>query len=181
MQKKKVERPSPKVHIWPDSALTRTCDVITEFDSKLGDLIIDMFLTMRELGGIGLAAPQVGKLQRVLVYKTSTDEGVMINPEITKTWGDLEPGMEGCLSLPGLEVKVERFPSIQVKFQDPDGMLHTVELEGITARCIQHEVDHLDGKTMLSHLSKLKRDMITKKYLKVQKRYERIQKQLNQR
>jgi len=140
--------------------LRKKAKTVTKFDEKLQTLIDDMVETMREAPGVGLAAPQVGELQRVIVveyFENEEDEELenaaeapkklytIVNPEITRKSTDLETGTEGCLSVPGYNGEVERHLAITVKGQNRYGQPVTLKLKDWTARIFQHEIDHLNG------------------------------------
>jgi len=144
----------------PDQVLRKKAKTVTKFDEKLQVLIDDMVETMREAPGVGLAAPQVGALERVIVveyYENEEDEDVddnkkapkklytIVNPEITRKSADMEEGTEGCLSVPGYLGEVERHIAITVKGQTRYGQPVTLRLKDWTARIFQHEIDHLHG------------------------------------
>jgi len=128
-----------------DSVLTKKCRQVTKFDDRLHMLLDDMTDTLLEAGGIGLAAPQVGVLRRVVVIDLDED-GILelINPEIIET-ADEQDGMEGCLSIPGKWGMVKRPNIVKIRAQDRDGEWFEAEGEALIARCFCHEIDHLDG------------------------------------
>lgn len=159
----------------PDPRLRQVTDPVAEFDDALQTLIDDMFQTMYEAPGIGLAAPQIGEMKRVVVMDVSDKESepdpiTMINPELIWLSDELWTHEEGCLSIPEYYEEVERPAECKVRFLDRQG--ETVELaaEGLLATCIQHEIDHLDGKLFIDYLSRLKRDRVTKKFTKAARR-----------
>ena len=128
-----------------ESALTKVCHPVTKFDQKLWDLIDDMKETLAEAGGVGLAAPQVGILRRVVIVINEADEVLeLVNPEIVAQQGE-QDGLEGCLSVPGMWGYVKRPAWVRVKAQDRKGNWFEVEGSDITARCFCHELSHLDG------------------------------------
>ncbi len=144
----------------PDPVLRRKAQKVTKFDDKLQALIDDMVETMREAPGVGLAAPQIGVLEQVIVveyFEKEEDEEredaeaapkrlyVVVNPEITRTSSETVSGAEGCLSIPGYLGEVERFETITVKGQNRRGQPITLKLKDWTARIFQHEIDHLNG------------------------------------
>ena len=156
---------------FPDPKLRTVAKPVVEFDSKLKKLVSDMFETMYEAPGIGLAATQVDEHIRLLVMDVSEDRNLpkcLINPEILEAIGE-EESDEGCLSVPGFYESVTRSESIRVRAQDVEGEIIEFESEGIEAICIQHEMDHLDGKLFVDYLSTLKRDRIRKKLVKQKK------------
>ncbi len=160
----------PILH-FPDPRLRTLCKPVEQVDDDLRALIDDMFDTMYDAPGIGLAAPQVGDFRRVIVVDIS-EEGnaplALINPEIIGSEG-AEISEEGCLSVPGAYEKVERAEQIRVKALDKHGEPFELEAHGLEAVCIQHEIDHLNGKLFVDYLSGLKRERIRKK-LEKQKR-----------
>ena len=145
---------------------------ITVFDEKLRTLVADMFETMYEAQGVGLAATQVNVHQRLVVMDTSEERNqatVLINPEITWYSEERVKGEEGCLSVPGIYDGVERAVHVKVKAADEHGQVRELEAEGLMAVCVQHELDHLMGKVFVEYLSPLKRNRIKTKMLKAQK------------
>ncbi len=155
----------------PDPRLREVAQPITEFDDELQTFIDDMFETMYAAPGVGLAATQVGDTRRVAVMDCSEDKNqpmVIINPEILQAD---EPQImeEGCLSVPGISDKVTRNNHVKLRALDRDGNSYELQAEGLLAQCIQHEIDHLDGKLYIDKLSTLKRDRIRKKLQKEQR------------
>lgn len=141
-----------KIRIMGDPVLTKKCRPVTKMDDKTYDLIEDMFDTMYESMGVGLAAPQVGILKRIVVIDTGLEEPdphVLINPEIIYTQGE-QTGPEGCLSLPGKNGDVTRPMKVKVKALDENMHEYVLEGAGLLARAICHECDHLDGKLYIS-------------------------------
>jgi peptide deformylase len=156
---------------FPDPRLRTVARPVTEFDDNLAQLVGDMFETMYEAPGIGLAATQVNNHIRLLVLDVSEDRSrprCLINPEILEAEGEEEMD-EGCLSVPGFYEKVRRAEWIRVRAQDQYGEIHEFEAEGLEAVCIQHEMDHLEGKLFVDYLSGLKRNRIRSKLVKMQK------------
>jgi peptide deformylase len=159
----------------PDDKLRQKTERIETIDADLQALIEDMFETMYAAPGIGLAAPQIGVMKRLAVVDVSKrdDEQVpmaLINPEITWESEELSVYEEGCLSIPDYYEEVERPAKVRVSFTDREGKPREIEAEGVLATCIQHEIDHLDGVLFIDHISKLKRDMVWKKAVKLFKR-----------
>jgi peptide deformylase len=155
----------------PDDKLRLKAQPVGKIDAELQALIEDMFETMYAAPGIGLAAPQIGIMKRLAVVDVSKrdDEQVplaLINPEITWKSDETSVYEEGCLSIPEYYEEVERPAKIRVKFTDRAGKTQEIEAEGVSATCIQHEIDHLDGVLFIDHISKLKRDMVWKKAVK---------------
>ena len=150
-----------------------------EFNAELRTLVEDMFETMYDAPGIGLAAIQVGVPKRVLVIdlqEQEDEEGkpikaprVFINPEILDPSAEQSLYNEGCLSVPDQYAEVERPASIRARWQDLDGKVHEEAMDGLMATCLQHEMDHLEGILFIDHLSRLKRQMVLKKLEKMRK------------
>jgi peptide deformylase len=129
---------------------------VEEINDELRTLVKDMFETMYDAKGVGLAAPQIGKNIRLAIIDIGDDPLVFINPKITKKSGK-ETCDEGCLSFPGLSEKVERAVRVVVDYTDLDGDRYEMEAEGLLARAIQHELDHLDGVVFVDRISKARR------------------------
>lgn len=155
-----------KLVTYPDPILHEKCMKIQEFDDSLKKLAADMFELMYKSNGIGLAGPQVGVSQRIFVMDVNSKKRVVINPKINSNIGT-NAIEEGCLSFPGIHVKVIRFGIINVEYQNEEGTLITENLSGLESICFQHELDHLSGITFIDALSEE-----TKKFLK--KRMERV-------
>ena len=156
---------------FPDSRLRTVAKPVVDFDDNLRQLVSDMFETMYEAPGIGLAATQVDHHIRLLVMDVSDGSNnprCLINPRIIAADGDEEMD-EGCLSVPGYYEKVHRAEHIRVTAQDENGISYEFEAEGLEAVCIQHEMDHLEGKLFVDYLSALKRNRIRSKLIKAQK------------
>ena len=160
-----------KIRTYPDPALRAKAKEVTEIEGALQRLIDDMTETMYAAPGVGLAANQVGVLKQVLVVDVNTREEskypliVLINPVIASAEGNVE-GEEGCLSLPGFTVVVERAAEVFVKGLDRQGKEIGVEASGLLAVALQHEIDHLHGKTILEKASPVKRSFYKKRALK---------------
>jgi len=129
---------------YPDPALRERAKNVSKVDPSVKKLVEDMAATMRETSGLGLAANQVGVLQRVFVYDDGTGLGVLINPKIVSAMGE-QLGIEGCLSVPGLQGEVRRAEEVVVKGTDLNGKTVKIKAQGLLARVFQHEMDHLDG------------------------------------
>ncbi|MFK8051859.1 MAG: peptide deformylase [Woeseiaceae bacterium] len=160
-----------KILEFPDPRLRTKAKPVVAINDALRATISDMFETMYAAPGIGLAATQVDIHQRFLVADVSEDKSqplALINPEITRKDG-VEVMEEGCLSVPGYYEEVERAETITVKFQDRDGKEQILDADGLLAVCIQHEIDHLDGKLFVDYLSQMKRQRIRKRLLKDRK------------
>lgn len=144
---------------------------VTEFDTQLHGFIDDMFETMYTAPGIGLAATQVDFHKQLIVIDVSEEQNdplVLINPELIRLEGEEEMS-EGCLSVPGFYEEVTRAERVTVKALDKDGNPYQLEADGLLAVCIQHEMDHLNGKLFVDHISRLKRDRIRKKLEKARR------------
>ncbi len=177
----------------PDPRLKTVSEPVTEFDDELKTLVEDMFETMYDAPGIGLAAIQVGVPKRVLVIDLQPDDPdaepvecehdgtkhthpatkkeprTFINPEILDPAEELATYQEGCLSVPEIYADVDRPETCRVRYQDIGGKVHEEKLDGLMATCIQHEMDHLEGILFIDHLSRLKRQMALKKLQKLRK------------
>jgi peptide deformylase len=153
---------------FPDTRLRKVASPVARIDDSIRQLAADMAETMYEAPGIGLAATQVDVHKRVVVIDVSEDKNdlrVFVNPELTACAG-IQVGEEGCLSVPGVYDKVERAESVSVRYLDLDGNEQVLAAEGLLAVCIQHEIDHLDGKVFVDHLSQLKQGRIRSKLAK---------------
>lgn len=140
------------IRIIGDPVLRTTAEEVTDFGPELAKLVFDMAETMHDVGGAGLAAPQIGVNKRIFTYFVGGKEGHVINPVIVAS-DDLAPDeAEGCLSVPGLGFRVRRHRWVRVSGVDYDGNLVDVEATGMLARCFQHETDHLDGKLYVDRL-----------------------------
>ncbi|OUS24158.1 peptide deformylase [Thalassotalea sp. 42_200_T64] len=151
---------------FPDERLRTVAVDVTEVTDDTKKIIEDMFETMYEENGVGLAATQVNIHQRIVVMDTSDDKSepiVLINPVITKKSGDLMINEEGCLSVPGQYAKVERNTQVSVTALDKQGEQFSIDAEELLAICIQHELDHLNGVLFIDYLSPLKRHRIKAK------------------
>ena len=138
-----------------DPALHKKCHPITKFDGKLAGLLSDLTDTLKDAGGLGLAAPQIGILRRVCVVMDDDESFLeLVNPEILSQEGEQE-GFEGCLSLAGMYGIVKRPMKVKVKAQDRTGAEIEYERDGITARCFCHEIEHLDGHMYYEHTDRL--------------------------
>ena len=162
-----------KIRLLGDPVLREEAEEVVAYDERLRSLVRDMFETMYHEEGIGLAAPQVGVKQRVIVLdlrrEDHDDEPIaLVNPKLT--WKSTETGKltEGCLSIPGLEEIVERPAQVRVEAHDPEGEPVVLEADDLLARALQHEIDHLDGILFLDRVSALKRRMLLKKWKKLE-------------
>jgi peptide deformylase len=138
-----------EIKTFGDPVLKTRASKVKEFDEALERLADDMLATMHEQEGVGLAANQVGRLRRVLVAGVEEDEYVLVNPVIESSSEETETGSEGCLSIPGIQVDVERPVAVTVSARDVAGEPVRIEAEGLLARIFQHEIDHLDGVLIL--------------------------------
>ena len=158
--------------ILPDPLLRAKSKPVERVDDALRKLADDMLETMYAAPGIGLAAIQVGVDRRLLVLDVGEKEEappnplVLINPTIVKVGDELAPYEEGCLSIPDVRVEIERPSSLIVQFLDRDGKSQQLAAEGLLATAIQHEMDHLDGRLIIDFLSRLKRDMVVRRFKK---------------
>ena len=135
-----------------DPILNKKCRPVTEFDEKLANLLDDMFETMHNANGVGLAGPQVGILRRVVVIDAEDEDIELVNPEIVSVSDETQTGLEGCLSVPGKWGIVTRPNHVRVRAQDRNGKWFEVEGEGLTARAFCHEIEHLDGHLYTEHI-----------------------------
>ena len=159
--------------IAPDERLNQLSKEVKSIDKKILDVLDNMLECMYLNNGIGLAAPQVGILKRLIVVDCGTAEKKplkFINPEIVKISQDMAEYEEGCLSLPQQFAKVVRPETVTIKYTSTDGKKNEKEFKGIEATCIQHEIDHLNGKLFVDHVSKLKKSIIIKKLIKLKKK-----------
>ncbi|MFG1297500.1 peptide deformylase [Xanthobacter variabilis] len=161
--------------IIPDHKLRTTSEAVGKIDSEIRKLVEDMFETMYDAPGIGLAAIQVGVQKRVItidVAREGEDKKpvALINPEIIAESEETSVYSEGCLSIPDYYEEVERPARVAVRFQDINGAVREVEADGLFATCVQHEIDHLNGVLFIDHISKLKRDRVMKKFTKASRR-----------
>jgi peptide deformylase len=159
----------------PDKRLRMVSKPIGKIDAEIRRLIEDMFETMYEAPGIGLAGIQVGVPKRVITMDLAKKEEprnphVFINPELLWTSEERATYEEGCLSIPEYYEEVERPARVKVAFTDRDGAKREIEADGLFATCLQHEIDHLNGVLFIDHISKLKRDRVIKKFAKAAKR-----------
>lgn len=145
------------IRVLGDPILRQSTDAVTEFGPTLQRFVDDLFETMYHARGIGLAAPQVGRTERIAVVDVDDDPFVLVNPEIVDPSSRRERAEEGCLSIPDIYGDVERPATVTVRAVDRHGIPFEREASGLLARCIQHEIDHLDGKLFLDYLSVLKR------------------------
>ncbi len=160
--------------ILPDPLLRQVSKPIERVDSDLQRLADDMLDTMYDAPGIGLAAIQIGVPRRMLVIDVAREGEekqplVFINPEIVASSDERSVYEEGCLSIPDYYAEVERPATVSVRYLDRDGKEQTVEADSLLATCLQHEIDHLNGVLFIDHISRLKREMVVKKFTKAAK------------
>jgi peptide deformylase len=161
----------------PDKRLRLKSEPVKRVDSGVRKLVDDLFETMYDAPGIGLAAIQIGIPKRVVTMDLSRKEDnhepqVFINPEITWKSEETSKYEEGCLSIPEYYEEVDRPARVKVKYLDLDGKAHEIEASGLLATCLQHEIDHTNGVLFIDHISKLKRDRVIKKFAKAAKKVE---------
>jgi len=155
----------------PDPRLRKASEPVGRVDDKLRKLMDDMLETMYAAPGVGLAAVQIGKPIRLIVLDTAKEEEpprplAMVNPEIIKLGSEARMHEEGCLSIPEVRVEIERPASVTMRYTDRDGKPQELSADGLLATAIQHEIDHLNGKLIIDYMSRLKRDMIVRKFKK---------------
>ncbi len=161
--------------IHPDPRLKKHCAPVTTVSKELRVLADNMLETMYDAPGIGLAAPQVGVIKRLFVMDCIKEEGAtprpmaLFNPEVTWVSEEMNTYEEGCLSIPEQYAEVERPARARVRWMDMDGKVQEEEFAGLWATCAQHEIDHLEGKLFIDYLKPLKRQMITRKMIKLKR------------
>ncbi|AYF02088.1 peptide deformylase [Paracoccus yeei] len=159
----------------PDPRLKRICEPVARITPEVETLAADMLATMYDAPGVGLAAPQVGVLLRLYVMDCNKDPEaprdplVMVNPEVTWTSEALNTYEEGCLSIPDHYADVTRPAQVKVRWLGLDGKTHERDFDGLWATCAQHEIDHLDGRLFIDYLGPIKRQMITRKMVKLKR------------
>ncbi len=163
----------------PDEILKKVSQPIEKIGVNEKKLIDDLFVTMYNANGIGLAAVQIGILKRILVVDISNKDEknqpiALVNPVIKKLGDDKSVYEEGCLSIPETFIEIERPKICEVEYIDEKGEKKNLKCDGLLSTCIQHEINHLDGKLIIDHLSKLKKDFIIKKISKIKKNPDRI-------
>ena len=161
--------------IHPDPRLKKLCAPVTDLSDELRKLADDMLETMYDAPGIGLAAPQVGVLSRLIVLDCEKEEGtpprplVMFNPEVVGASDEMNVYEEGCLSIPEQYAEVKRPRDVEVAWIDRDGKAQREGFTGLWATCVQHEIDHLNGKLFIDYLGPMKRQMITRRMQKLKR------------
>lgn len=159
----------------PDPRLKKLCEQVEAFTADRAKLADDMLETMYAAPGIGLAAPQIGIMERMLVMDCEKDDDavarpmVLINPQITWESDTRNTYEEGCLSIPDQYADVERPAEVEVTWQDVAGEVQSAKFDGLWATCVQHEIDHLDGTLFIDYLKPLRRQMITRKMQKLKR------------
>jgi peptide deformylase len=166
-----------EILVIPDKRLRLVSEPVKRIDAGVRKLVDEMFETMYDAPGIGLAAIQVGVARRLITMDLAKKEGtqeprVFINPELVWTSDEKATYEEGCLSIPEYYEEVERPAQVKVKYLDLDGKPQEIEANGLLSTCLQHEIDHLNGILFIDHISKLKRDRVVKKFTKAAKRAE---------
>lgn len=166
--------------IHPDPRLKKVCESLPDVSDRIRALAEDMLETMYDAPGIGLAAPQIGVLDRIIVMDCVKDDNedpnpmVLINPEIIAASDEKNVYEEGCLSIPDQFAEVTRPKQVQVRWMDLNGAEQTQEFDGLWSTCVQHEIDHLDGKLFIDYLGAMKRQMITRKMQKLKREIARV-------
>jgi peptide deformylase len=160
--------------IHPDPRLKTVAEPVPEITDEIRRLADDMLETMYDAPGIGLAAPQIGRLSRLLVMDAAKEEEtaqpmVLINPQVTWASEMRSVYEEGCLSIPEQFADVERPAEVEVRWLGLDGKTHSQRFDGLWATCVQHEIDHLDGKLFIDYLKPMKRQMITRRMVKLKR------------
>lgn len=161
--------------IHPDPRLKKMCATLPDVSDRIRKLADDMLETMYDAPGIGLAAPQIGVLDRIIVMDCVKDEDaapnpmVLINPEIIAASDETNVYEEGCLSIPDQFAEVTRPKQVHVRWMDLKGSEQTQEFDGLWSTCVQHEIDHLNGKLFIDYLGAIKRQMITRKMQKLKR------------
>ena len=167
--------PIRPILIHPDPRLKTVCDPVDDLSDELRRLADDMLLTMYDAPGVGLAAPQVGVLTRLIVMDCVKEEGaaprpmVMFNPRILASSDQTNVYEEGCLSIPEQYAEVTRPKLVTVEWIDRNGAPQAQDFDGLWATCVQHEIDHLDGRLFIDYLKPLKRQMITRRMQKLKR------------
>jgi len=156
---------------FPDPRLRRKAEPVAAFDDELRGLAQDLTETMRAAPGIGITAPHIGVLKRLVVIQLEQDPSprIYVNPQILWASPEMIRHVEGSVSMPGVTDEIERHSRVRVRYSDLDGAEHEEEAEGLMAVCHQHEVDQLDGIFWIDRLSKLKRDRLIRKFDKLQR------------
>jgi peptide deformylase len=159
------------IRVLGDPVLRKPTKPVTKVTDELRKLIADMFETMYAAEGIGLAAPQVGRTERLAVVDVEGRKYTLINPEIVSKTGAAEKAEEGCLSIPDIYGDIERPPDVTIRALDENGNQYEASASDLLGRCFQHEIDHLDGKLFIDYLSPLKRRAALAKWEKEKEEY----------
>jgi len=154
---------------YSNSVLRKKCEKVKEITPEIKKLVEDMIETMKKEQGVGLAAPQVGVSKRVIIAETENGVKEFINPKILKKSKETEIMEEGCLSVPNLRLKIKRWKEVEIESLDGDGK--KIKTEGILARILQHEIDHLNGILFIDRIGKLERFRIRNKLKELEKKY----------
>ncbi len=166
--------------IHPDPRLKKVCPPVDDLDDGLRKLASDMLETMYDAPGIGLAAPQVGEMKRLIVLDCVKDEGeeprplIMFNPQIVARSEETSSYEEGCLSIPEQYAEITRPAEVEVSWMDQNGAPQTEAFDGLWATCVQHEIDHLNGKLFIDYLTPMKRQIITRRMQKLKREKARV-------
>ena len=157
---------------YPDPRLALPAEPLTDFSDALHELASDLLETMRAAPGIGITAPHIGVLQRVVVLDLGDSQGALtyVNPEIIWSSPEMILHREGSVSMPGVNDEVQRHARVRISYQDVDGNMQTEESDGLRAVCHQHEIDQLNGMFWINRLSRLKRERLVKRFEKVSRR-----------
>jgi len=161
--------------IHPDPRLKKVCPPVAAITEDIRDLARDMLETMYDAPGVGLAAPQIGVMLRIITMDCTKDPDaapqpmVLVNPVILSSSEETSTYEEGCLSIPDQYAEVDRPATVRVRWTGLDGAEHQQEFDGLWATCVQHEIDHLDGKLFIDHIGPLKRQMITRRMQKLKR------------
>lgn len=165
------------IRLYPDPVLRRECEPVEAFGDELAELARDMVETMHANRGLGLAGPQVGVSKNIAIISPDGEPGsetILVNPEIIERDG-WQVGDEGCLSFPGIYIKVRRNETVTVRYQDVEGEPHELEAEGLLARAVQHELDHLLGRLLSDRMSTVQRMANRRRLRELERRYEEKQ------
>lgn len=171
------------IRTYPDPVLRTNAEPVARIDAKLRQLAADMIETMQDASGVGLAAPQVGVSQRIVIVDFDAENGdprVLINPVIVKRSGRKEICEEGCLSFPGLRTRIKRSPKVIVEAQNLDGEIVEYQAEGLAARAVQHELDHLDGLLFVDKAGPSDKQSIEPELAEMESNYDELQQELTQ-
>ncbi|MBM4018670.1 MAG: peptide deformylase [Planctomycetes bacterium] len=165
-----------EIRHYPDPVLRQSTEAVAAFDQALANLAAEMLRTMRAAEGLGLAAPQIGVSRRIAIVASSDKPGqetVLVNPELVAASGWEDQSEEGCLSFPGVYIRIGRFTSVRVRHQDLQGQTREMEAQGILARAVQHELDHLDGRLLVDRMSPVQRLAQRRRLRDLESRFDR--------